>query len=106
MRFVFFLLILSTPLLAQPKLDDTSPTAISSKGGQLTLHGTGLKAPLSLWSTSQSSTIFSNTASTSATTARATLQFQQISEPFIAIRLATTSGISNPLLIAIDDLPT
>src|SRR4051794_10742315 len=102
MRSVLFLIIFSAPLLAQPKLDDTSPSAISSRGGQITLHGTGLKQPLSLWSTSQSSTTFSNISPTSATSATATLNFEQIPDPFIAIRVATPSGISNPLLIAID----
>ena len=49
MRTALFLLILISPVLAQPTIDHNSPTAISSKGGQITLHGSGLKEPLSLW---------------------------------------------------------
>lgn len=104
MRSALLLLILSSPLLAQPKLDDTSPTAISAKGGQLTLHGSGLKEPLALWSIPMAEATFSNKSTDSAL---CNVTFPQpIDDQIIAIRLATPSGISNPMLIAIDDLPT
>ena len=103
MRSVLFLIIFSAPLLAQPKLDDTSPSAISSKGGQITLHGTGLKQPLSLWSIPAAQATFSNISSDSTLCG---ITFPNpVHDQFLALRLATSSGISDPLLIAIDDLP-
>ncbi len=98
-----FLLFLANSVLAQPTLDHTSPLAISPKGGPISIHGGGLKQPLSLWSSSEAAAAFSDASPSSATV---TLRFDHIPDQFIAIRVATTSGISNPLLIAVDDLPT
>jgi hypothetical protein len=96
------LLVLWSSANAQPTLTHTSPAAISSKGGQITLHGTGLKEPLTLWSIPQAQAIFSNISPTSVT-----CQIKpDTHDPFLALRLATSSGISNPILIAIDDLAT
>jgi hypothetical protein len=104
MRSVLFLLSLSTPVLAQPTLDHSSPAAISPKGGQITLHGTGLNQPLSLWSTPTTEAIFSSTSPDSAT-CRLTFP-NPIQDQFLTFRLTTSSGISEPILIALDDLPT
>jgi len=106
MRSILLLLLFSSPIFAQPTLDRASPAAISVNGGQITLQGSGLKQPLSLWSTSQSFTTFSNIASSSTTSATATIQFDHVPDQFVGIRVATSSGISNPLLVAIDDLPS
>jgi hypothetical protein len=106
MRPAWLLLILTSSLYAQPTLENSSPLAISPIGGQITFHGNGLQQPLSLWSTSQSSITFSNIASTSPTSAIATVKFEHIPDQFIALRVANSSGISSPILIAIDDLPT
>src|SRR4051812_12798876 len=104
MRSSLLLLILASPLFAQPTLDDTSPTAISRNGGQITLHGTGLKEPLSIWSIPAAQAIFSNTSTDSAL---CNITFSQpIDDQIVALRVATSSGISNPILIAIDDLST
>jgi hypothetical protein len=97
-----FLLAFASLLHAQPTLDHASPTAISPTGGQITLHGTGLKEPLSLWSIPKAKAIFSATSPTSVT-----CQIKlDTSGEFLGLRVATSSGISNPILIAIDDLPT
>lgn len=100
----FLILTLQTLALAQPTLDHTSPTAISPKGGEIIIHGTGLKAPLSLWSTPAVDATFSAINSDSAA---CQIKFPQpIQDQFLALRLATSSGISNPILIAIDDFRT
>jgi len=99
-----FLTLLNIPAIAQPTLDHSSPSTISPKGAQIILHGTGLKEPLSLWSIPAAQATFSNISSDSAT-CRITFP-QPTHEEFLALRLATSSGISDPLLIAIDDLPT
>src|SRR5205085_5159134 len=96
-------LFFSGVLQAQPVLDHTSPTAIFSKGGQITLHGTGFKEPLSIWSSAPVDVTFSNTSSTSTT---CQLTFPNGIDQFLALRLATSSGISNPIVIGIDDLST
>jgi len=89
---------------AQPNLDHSSPAAISTKGGEIIIHGTGLKQPLSLWSIPIAQATFSNISSDS-TTCRITFP-NPIHDQFLALRLATSSGISEPLLVAIDDLST
>src|SRR6266568_1858422 len=104
MRIGLFLLILISPVLAQPTIDHISPAAISSKGGQITLHGSGLKEPLSLWSIPVAEATFSDIFPDSVT---CQIKFAQpTQDQFLTLRLATRSGISNPILIAIDDLPT
>src|SRR5882672_440220 len=98
------LLVSSSSLHAQPTLDHTSPAAVHPNGGQITLHGTGLKEPPSLWCTPAAAAIFSATSTDSAT---CQITFEQpTQEQFVALRIATSSGISSPLLVAIDDLPT
>src|SRR4030095_16531919 len=102
--FILALWLFVGVLKAQPTLDHTSPAAISPKGGQITLHGTGLNQPLSLWSTPAAKATFSATSPNSVT---CQLTFDKpIHDQFLALRVATASGISNPILIAIDDLPT
>src|SRR5687767_1182648 len=92
------LLVLCSSAAAQPTLTHTSPAAISSKVGQIILHGAGLKEPLSLWSIPQAQAIFSNIPPTSVT-----CQIKlDTHDPFLALRVATSAGISNPILIAID----
>src|SRR5437899_2426777 len=102
--FLLFIGVFSARALAQPTLDHTSPAAISPKGGEITLHGTGLKQPLCLWSNPAAQATFS---STSPNTALCRITFPKpIEDQILALRIATLSGISNPILIAIDDLPT
>jgi hypothetical protein len=93
----------SASSIAQPMLDHTSPAAISSKGGQITLHGSGLNQPLSLWCTPGAEAIFS---AASADSAVCRITFPTPADGIAALRVATRSGISSPLLIAIDELPT
>ncbi|HEV8292678.1 MAG TPA: PPC domain-containing protein, partial [Tepidisphaeraceae bacterium] len=104
MRYVLLLLLLSAPLQAQPTLDHASPSAISPKGGRITLNGTGFKDPLAIWSTLQLDCTFSNT--TPASTMCQLTYPNAITDQFLALRLATSSGISSPILVAIDDLPS
>src|SRR2546429_2061583 len=89
---------------AQPTLDHSSPAAISPKGGEIIIHGTGLKQPLSLWSIPAAQATFSNISSDSTLFG---ITFPNpVHDQFLALRLATSSGMSDPLLLAIDDLPT
>ncbi len=99
-----FLALLNIPAFAQPTLDRSTPSAISAKGGEIIIHATGLKEPLSLWSIPAAQATFSNISS-SVTTCRLTFQ-DPINDQFLTLRLATSSGISEPFLIAIDDLAT
>src|SRR6266850_4383840 len=103
--FLLPLLALCAVAFAQPTLDRASPTAISaSKGGQLTLYGTGLNRPISLWCTPGAEAIFSASSGDSAV-CRITFP-NGAPEGIAALRVATRAGISSPLLIAIDELPT
>src|SRR5438034_4004093 len=104
MRTALFLLILISPVLAQPTIDPISPAEISPKGGQITLHGSGFKEPLSLCSIPAAEATFSEASPDSVT--RQIKFAQPPQDQFLPLRLGTRSGISNPILVAIDDLPT
>src|SRR5262245_61731405 len=101
--YFLFLLALASSLHAQPTLDHTFPTAISHQGGQIILHGSGLKEPLAIWSSAPVDATFSKISSTSTT---CQLTFPNAVDQLLALRLSTSYGISNPVLIAIDNLST
>src|SRR2546430_17002580 len=68
---IVFTALLYVPAFAQPTLDHSSPAAISPKGGEIIIHGTGLKQPLSLWSIPAAQATFSNISSDSTQIGRA-----------------------------------
>src|SRR5258706_16183095 len=80
-----FLALLNIPAFAQPTLDRSTPSAISAKGGEIIIHATGLKEPLSLWSIPAAQATFSNISS-SVTTCRLTFQ-DPINHQFLTLRL-------------------
>jgi hypothetical protein len=89
----------------QPVLTHSAPSAISGeKGGELTLYGSGLNRPLSLWCAPGAEGIFSASSGDSAV-CRITFP-HGARDGLAAIRVAARTGISSPLFVAIDELPT
>ncbi len=95
------LLVLVARISAQPVLSSSKPMAVApGEASQVTIYGSGLSGDLA-WSLPKMGVVFQ---------ARADEALCSITAPagqgLVAIRAANKSGVSSPLLLWIDDLPT
>jgi hypothetical protein len=96
--------LLVTAASAQPVITHTTPMAVArGKKSQITFHGSGLKGEMT-WSQNNLGAVFEPGQGDSVI-----CQVDipaDFSKQIFPVRIATSSGISSPILIFIDDLPT
>ena len=109
---IFFLLIFGAPLAAAPpQIAQFEPLALApGKSVELTVHGQGLQGPRSLWTTFAARSDF--LPATDEIGGKGEQLICRVTVPrdeqvgIGAFRVVTGEGISNPVLIMLDDLPT
>ena len=106
-RLGFLALLLAAPLAAQsPVLKRLEPAAVRPGATQpLTLHGDNLRGATNWWSATGATVV-------SAKAVEPSVVKLQVAVPaaapvgIYATRVASTNGVSNPLLFMVDDLPS
>jgi hypothetical protein len=109
---LFHLLCVLAPInAAPPQVSQFAPFAIApGKTGDLTLRGQSLQAPHSIWATFPARWEFLPADDESAqkgekVVCRLTVP-REVQVGINAMRVVTAEGVSNPILIMVDDLPT
>ncbi len=89
-----------------PSLTHTAPGALQpGQSQELTLHGSNLSGATNLWTSFGAKVLVANTTNASA----AKFQLAVPAETPVgihAVRVASVSGVSSPLLLMVDDLPS